>query len=171
MGWSFRESVKILPGVRLSFSRRGISASFGGRGMHLGVGGGRPPRLTGGIGPFHYYRSLGAGHGEHTRTTSPARARRSPGGLMTRAVALVCLVLGCVFVARHWQALRPGAMTPKTLLPGATNAPEDYQGDSTTILPTSAPGNHTSATSAERHFLDKEQHSKKHTPSHKEQQR
>jgi len=38
MGIRFRRSVKILPGVRLNFSKGGVSTSFGGRGYTINVG-------------------------------------------------------------------------------------------------------------------------------------
>jgi len=38
MGFRFRRSVKILPGIRLNFSRRGISTSIGVRGAHVTLG-------------------------------------------------------------------------------------------------------------------------------------
>jgi hypothetical protein len=42
MGWRFHKSVKIAPGVRLNWSKRGPGLSFGGRGMRYSVGpGGR----------------------------------------------------------------------------------------------------------------------------------
>src|ERR1039457_2456723 len=38
MGFRFRRSIKILPGVRLNFGKRGISTSIGIRGAHVTVG-------------------------------------------------------------------------------------------------------------------------------------
>jgi hypothetical protein len=38
MGWRFRRSVKILPGIRLNFGKRGVSTSIGVRGAHVTVG-------------------------------------------------------------------------------------------------------------------------------------
>jgi Protein of unknown function (DUF4236) len=38
MGFRFRRSVKILPGVRLNFGKRGISTSIGVRGAHVTFG-------------------------------------------------------------------------------------------------------------------------------------
>ncbi|HEV2568350.1 DUF4236 domain-containing protein [Sphingomonas sp.] len=37
MGFRFRRSVKLLPGVRLNFSTRGISTSIGGRGATMNI--------------------------------------------------------------------------------------------------------------------------------------
>lgn len=33
MGWSFRKSVKIAPGIRVNFSKNGVSTSIGGKGF------------------------------------------------------------------------------------------------------------------------------------------
>ena len=38
MGFRFRRSIKILPGIRLNFGKRGISASIGVRGAHVTYG-------------------------------------------------------------------------------------------------------------------------------------
>jgi hypothetical protein len=35
MGWSFRRSVRIAPGVRLNFGKRGMSTSVGPRGLRM----------------------------------------------------------------------------------------------------------------------------------------
>src|SRR5687767_3652940 len=38
MGFRFRKSVRLLPGVRLNFSTRGVSTSLGGRGATVNIG-------------------------------------------------------------------------------------------------------------------------------------
>ena len=38
MGFRFRRSVKILPGIRLNFGERGVSTSIGVRGAHVTLG-------------------------------------------------------------------------------------------------------------------------------------
>jgi Protein of unknown function (DUF4236) len=38
MGFRFRRSIKILPGIRLNFGKRGVSTSIGVRGAHVTVG-------------------------------------------------------------------------------------------------------------------------------------
>lgn len=38
MGFRFRRSIKILPGIRLNFGKRGISTSIGVRGAHVTLG-------------------------------------------------------------------------------------------------------------------------------------
>lgn len=41
MGWRFRKSVKLLPGVRLNISKTGTSWTLGGRGASINVGRGK----------------------------------------------------------------------------------------------------------------------------------
>ena len=143
MGWSFRESFKILPGVRLNFSRRGVGASIGPRGLHLGFGGGRAPRLTGGIGPLHYYRSLGPGRGEH-RHAVPTRGGRSHLGLLALVVVLIGLV--AAWFAGSPRFLNPAA--PKPLPPAAGSG---FGVNPTTVLPDGTPGRwHAPGTGASR---------------------
>lgn len=38
MGFRFRRSVKLLPGVKINLSNRGASVSLGGRGFHYTIG-------------------------------------------------------------------------------------------------------------------------------------
>jgi len=47
MGWRFRRSIKILPGIRLNLSRSGVSASVGVRGAHITVGHGKVRETVG----------------------------------------------------------------------------------------------------------------------------
>ena len=37
MGWRFRKSIKIMPGVRINLSKTGVSTSLGGRGATVNV--------------------------------------------------------------------------------------------------------------------------------------
>jgi hypothetical protein len=61
MGWTFRKSFKIAPGVRLNLSKSGIGVSAGVKGFRVGTG----PRggyVSAGRGPFRYRKNLGSGH-------------------------------------------------------------------------------------------------------------
>ena len=49
MGWNFRKSVKILPGVRINFGKRGVSASIGTKGAHVNINSKGQTRFTAGI--------------------------------------------------------------------------------------------------------------------------
>jgi Protein of unknown function (DUF4236)/Bacterial SH3 domain len=66
MGWRFRNSVKILPGIRLNFGKSGISTSIGGRGASLNIGS-KGTRSTVGVpGTGISYSTL------HTETDEPS---------------------------------------------------------------------------------------------------
>lgn len=78
----FYRRKQIFPGLRLNFSKRGVSASVGVRGAHVTLG--RPGvRTTVGVpGTGLYYTSLAAA--KHGRT--PPREARNTGGLVRRPV-------------------------------------------------------------------------------------
>lgn len=60
MGWSFRKSFRIAPGLRLNLSRRGVGWSVGAKGFRIGRSGGRT-RVSSGFGPFRYQKTVGNG--------------------------------------------------------------------------------------------------------------
>jgi hypothetical protein len=66
MGFRFRRSIKLLPGIRLNVSKSGVSTSIGGRGAHINIGP-RGTRGTVGI--------PGTGISYSERLDSPTRAR------------------------------------------------------------------------------------------------
>jgi hypothetical protein len=47
MGFRFRRSVKIIPGVRINFSNSGVSTSVGVRGAHVTIGHGKVRETVG----------------------------------------------------------------------------------------------------------------------------
>lgn len=49
MGFRFRRSIKLLPGLRLNLSKSGVSTSIGGPGATLNVKADRKPRVTVGL--------------------------------------------------------------------------------------------------------------------------
>ena len=60
MGFSFRKSFRIAPGLRMNLSRRGVGFSAGVKGLRLGVGP-RGTQFSAGRGGFYYRKMLGAG--------------------------------------------------------------------------------------------------------------
>jgi hypothetical protein len=93
MGWRFRNSVKLLPGVRLNFSKSGISTSVGGPGATINFGkqGTRSTLGFPGSGisysKLHSTPSSGDGGGEHDST------QNSGGCGCWTIISLVVLVL------------------------------------------------------------------------------
>jgi hypothetical protein len=47
MGFRFRRSLRILPGIRLNFGKRGVSTSIGVKGAHITVGHGKVRETVG----------------------------------------------------------------------------------------------------------------------------
>ena len=94
MGFSFRRSIRILPGVRLNISRSGVSTSVGGQGASITVGK-RGVRANGGL--------TGAGRSYSTRLDNPKWARaaggsagRASGSSLVGAVVILVFVATCV---------------------------------------------------------------------------
>lgn len=59
MGFSFRKSIKIAPGIRLNVSKSGIGVSGGVKGARVSLGP-RGAHVYGGIGPLRYQKKLDA---------------------------------------------------------------------------------------------------------------
>lgn len=58
MGFYFRKSLNILPGVRLNLSKSGPRLSVGTRGARVSLGPGQKPVAYGGIGPVRYRETI-----------------------------------------------------------------------------------------------------------------
>ena len=164
MGWSFRESIKVLPGIRLNFSRRGIGASIGPRGLHLGFGGGRAPRITGGIGPLHYYQSLGSGRGEHGRAV-PTRRHRTHFVLLTLLVAGAAAWCGWKTLSPQWKSTLLSPVAPLLSTPAQPGTPNTHQ---TTVLPMAASNHPPASTSPDERHVPKTEAAKHKGPPHAE---
>ena len=68
MAWRFRKSVKIAPGIRLNFSKSGMSTTIGGRGSSINIGK---------RGVYHNMSIPGTGLSNRTRLASGARQSSS----------------------------------------------------------------------------------------------
>jgi hypothetical protein len=82
MGFRFHRSVKILPGIRLNFGKRGISTSIGVRGAHVTFGKSGTRTTVGLPGSGLSYTHLDRPHREVTTATAPesrTNADVSPG--------------------------------------------------------------------------------------------
>jgi hypothetical protein len=97
MGFRFRRSIKILPGIRLNVGKRGVSTSIGVRGAHITVGHGQVRETVGlpgtGISYTHVESSKAqeqpAASAEAPASTEPSAAR----GWAWIAVLLLLVVL------------------------------------------------------------------------------
>lgn len=83
MGFRFRRSVRIAPGLRLNLSKSGGSVSVGRRGATVNLSG-RGTRTTVGL--------PGTGI-SYSSTTSSRRSSRQPGGIVNLITGLGVLVL------------------------------------------------------------------------------
>lgn len=61
MGWSFRKSFRILPGVRINLSKTGPRLSVGVPGMRASAGIDGKARLYAGAGPLRYQKRVTLG--------------------------------------------------------------------------------------------------------------
>lgn len=86
MGFRFRKSFKLLPGVRVNLSKSGVSTSFGGKGLTTTIGHGKQ-RTTVGL----------PGSGLSYTTEAPLRGRSVPGIVILIVLALI--VTACVMWA------------------------------------------------------------------------
>jgi hypothetical protein len=58
MGWSFRKSFRLLPGIRLNLSKSGPRLSVGVPGAHASIDMQGKARILGGKGPLRYQRGI-----------------------------------------------------------------------------------------------------------------
>jgi hypothetical protein len=127
MGFSFRKGFKLGKGARINLSKKGLGLSFGTKGFRVGVGSGRRARVSGGVGPFRFFKSLGSAE----RAQSQSQSERSEDESGGSCGCLSLLVLG-VLIVGVWAAVRDTSSdstttgrTPITGTPGpAIPAPQ-----------------------------------------------
>ena len=61
MGWFFRKSFRLLPGVRINLSKSGPRLSVGVPGARASINMGGKTRLYGGVGPLRYQKTTTLG--------------------------------------------------------------------------------------------------------------
>jgi hypothetical protein len=76
MGWRFRRLVNMLPGIRLNFSRSGVSTSVGTRGAHVTLGNRKVGTTVGLPGTGLNYTHVENGSHNALEAQPPARKRR-----------------------------------------------------------------------------------------------
>lgn len=74
MGWSFRKSFRVLPGIKINLSKSGPRLSIGVPGARASIDLEGKARLYGGAGPLRYQKRLTIGQ--------TSEARQSQGGLL-----------------------------------------------------------------------------------------
>lgn len=103
MGFRFHKSVKLFPGVRLNFSKSGLSTSVGVPGAMLNLG--RRPRITLGVpgSGLSYTSFLDSGRRAQAATSAalgrPASSQEV-GWVLTGAVLFSLSIIGIVWTAR-----------------------------------------------------------------------
>jgi Protein of unknown function (DUF4236)/Bacterial SH3 domain len=138
VGWRFRRTVKILPGVRLNISRSGISTTLGPNGASINLGK-RGTRTTVGIpgtGISHSSLMSPSTDSGGEQTASPANAQKS--GCGTWAIVAITLVALAKCV---------GGVDPTTTSPVVTTEANPQQG-----LLASQPEAKTTADSSSDHI-------------------
>ena len=71
MGWSFRKSLRLLPGIRVSLSRSGPRLSVGVPGAHASINMHGKARIYGGKGPLRYQKTVTLGSQGETAVAGP----------------------------------------------------------------------------------------------------
>ena len=73
MGWRFRKSFKVAPGIRLNLNRKSSSVTFGGKGFHYTVNSKGKRTKTVGIPGSGLYYTESSGDGRKNKSTTPPR--------------------------------------------------------------------------------------------------
>jgi hypothetical protein len=82
MGWSFRKSIRILPGIRVNLSKAGPRLSIGVPGARASINARGQARIYGGSGPLRYQKTMTIG------AASPS-GTRAGGGFMSLLKKLI----------------------------------------------------------------------------------
>lgn len=93
MGWRFRRSVQVIPGVRLNFSKRGVATSVGVKGAHVTLGKGRVTSTVGVPGTGISY-SATAQRDQQVTSASPSRGWLLFLGLASGIASVCCYTSG-----------------------------------------------------------------------------
>lgn len=123
MGWNFRRSVSLFPGVRLNFSKSGVTTTLGPRGAHITVGG-KHTRLTTGIPGTGLSATTLLSANRPTRSKLSSGAADQPTNLAHRAVgfSVVALVVFAIVQLGHREPAATTASVVNTPPPAASLA-------------------------------------------------
>lgn len=119
MGWRFRKSVRILPGVRLNISKSGISTSLGVPGATLNLGRGKRTLTTGipGTGLSHSQSLMGG--------AETAQGTASGGSGCAVWIGAIVIGLFALSMCRSPQAPAPAAETETVETPEVAAQPSE----------------------------------------------
>ena len=104
MGFRFRRSIRLFPGVRLNVSKSGASVSVGGKGLTVNVGKTGVTRTVSlpGTGLSHRER-IDSGGGR----SSPPEGQRRPSGVLQGWAKALSIIIGLALVGVVLLALLP----------------------------------------------------------------
>jgi hypothetical protein len=122
MGFRFRRSVKILPGIRLNFGKRGVSTSIGVRGAHVTFGATGTRTTVGLPGSGLSYTHLDKPHRETPTLAATEEIR--PGSAARGGLWIVLIVVAVVAAIGHLTGSSP---PPPTSMPPRTEPPTTAQ--------------------------------------------
>ena len=74
MSWSFRKSIRVLPGIRISLSKSGPRLSVGVPGVRASVDMHGKARFSGGAGPIRYQKNVTIGQVREDRAPASGLA-------------------------------------------------------------------------------------------------
>jgi hypothetical protein len=101
MSVRFRRTLKLFPGFRLNFTRRGISGSVGGKGFSHTVGT-RGQRTTVGIPGSGLSYSTHHGRGRRSQVESMPVNQADINRRFARFLVIVAVFLGCIWLAVNY---------------------------------------------------------------------
>jgi hypothetical protein len=136
MGFRFRRSIKILPGIRLNFGKRGISTSIGVRGAHVTFGKTGTRATVGLPGSGLSYTHLEKRHREiraiPAAAEPPIEPAASPGSGLRGVLWIGLIVIAIVLAIGHMTSPAPAQVStpPQTIAQTAARvarAAEDEQ--------------------------------------------
>jgi len=122
MGFRFRRSLSILPGIRLNFGKRGISTSIGVRGAHITYGPTGTRTTVGlpgtGLSYTHLQKSRHPAAAHPATPVNPGAVQAVPGSA-PRGTAWIVIVIIVVITVGRWAA-SPSAVPNESVIPRAT---------------------------------------------------
>lgn len=123
MGWSYRRSVKLGP-VRLNFSKSGVGASVGIKGLRIGTGP-RGTHLTASGGGFQYRQRIGgaapAPPVSSAQAPAPTYAAPEAPGLLKWLLAI--FLVGWIVKCAADRPARSAAVAPVAAVPAPAAQP------------------------------------------------